>query len=204
MLPVSLVIRIDYPFSFLSRLFDVAGIRPVSCVTMLQVSLDWPFLIAPSVFFHVYLSRVLWNHRFLYCSFLIAPSVFWELFSNLYLCCVLWDHRPLDWPFLIVPSVFSNVYLSYVLWDHRSLYWPFLIVPSDLSNVYLVLFFFVMCLCVTMLSVSLDGPFLVSPSVFSNVYMMLLVFVLCLVWPCCQCLWIVHSWFPLQFSLTFI
>ena len=170
MLPVSLVIRIDYPFSFLSRLFDVAGIRPVSCVTMLQVSLDWPFLVAPSVFSHVYLSCVLWNHRFLYCSFLIAPSVFWERFSNLYLCCVLWDHRPLDWPFLIAPSVFSNVYLSYVLWDHRSLYWPFLIVPSDLSNVYLVLFFFV----------------------------------LCLVWPCCQCLWIVHSWFPLQFSLMFI
>jgi hypothetical protein len=55
-----------------------------------------------------------------------------------------------------------------------------------------------------MLSVSLGGPFLISPSVFSNVYMMLLVFVLCLVWPCCQCLWIVHSWFPLQFSLMFI
>jgi hypothetical protein len=74
---------------------------------------------------------------------------------------------------------------------------------GTLSNVYLVLFFFVMCLCGTMLSVSLDGPFLISPSVFSNVYMMLLVIVLCLVWPCCQCLWIVHSWLPLQFSLMF-
>ena len=37
---------------------------------------------------------------------------------------------------------------------------------------------------------SLDCPFLIAPSVVSNIYL--------------QCLWIVHSWLPLQFSLTFI
>ena len=46
---------------------------------------------------------------------------------------------------------------------------------------------FVLCLVCPMLPVSLDCPFFTSPSVFS-----------------CQCLWIVHSWLPLQFSLTFI
>ena len=32
----------------------------------------------------------------------------------------------------------------------------------------------------------------------------LFVFVLCLLYPCCQCVWIVHSWLPIRFSLTFI
>jgi hypothetical protein len=33
----------------------------------------------------------------------------------------------------------------------------------------------------------------------------LFVLVLCLLYPiCCQCLWIVHSWFPIRFSLKFI
>ena len=32
----------------------------------------------------------------------------------------------------------------------------------------------------------------------------LFVFFLCLVHKCCQCLWIVHSSLPFQFSLTFI
>jgi hypothetical protein len=39
---------------------------------------------------------------------------------------------------------------------------------------------------------TLDCQFLIAPSVFSNVY------------SCCQCLWIVNSWLPFQFSLTFI
>jgi hypothetical protein len=38
---------------------------------------------------------------------------------------------------------------------------------------------------------SLDCPFLIASSVFSNVYSR------------CQCLWFVHSWLPLRFSLTF-
>ena len=56
--------------------------------------------------------------------------------------------------------------------------------------------FFVVCLrpvsWYLMLSVSLDCPFVIASSVFSNVY------------SCCQCLWIVHSWLSLRFSLTFI
>ena len=40
---------------------------------------------------------------------------------------------------------------------------------------------------------------MIAASVFSNVYLSC---VLCA--PCCQCLWIVHSWLPHRFSLTFI
>jgi hypothetical protein len=47
--------------------------------------------------------------------------------------------------------------------------------------------------------VSLDCPFLIVPSVFSNIYLSC---VLCA--QRCQCLWIVHSWLSLRFSLTFI
>jgi len=62
---------------------------------MLPVSLDWPFLIASSVFSNVYLPVSLdW-------PFLIASSVF----SNVYLPVSL------DWPFSIASSVFYNVYL---------------------------------------------------------------------------------------------
>ena len=74
------------------------------------------------------------------CPYLIAPSVF----SNVYLPVSL------DCPYLIAPSVFSNVYLPV------SLYCPYLIAPSVFSNVYL--------------PVSLDCPYLIAPSVFSNVY----------------------------------
>jgi hypothetical protein len=63
---------------------------------LLPVSLDCPFLIAPSVFSNIYLSVSL------DCPFLIVSSVF----SNVYLSVSL------DWPFLIASSVFSNVYLS--------------------------------------------------------------------------------------------
>ena len=62
---------------------------------ILPVSLDCSFLIVPSVFFDVYLPVSL------DCSFLIVPSVL----SNVYLPVSL------DCSFLIVPSVFSNVYL---------------------------------------------------------------------------------------------
>jgi hypothetical protein len=66
---------------------------------MLPVSLDCHFLIAPSVFSNVYLSVSL------DCHFLNASSVF----SNVYLFCVLCT---LCCQFLwIVTSVFSNVYL---------------------------------------------------------------------------------------------
>ena len=74
------------------------------------------------------------------CPYLIAPSVF----SNVYL------PLSLDCPYLIAPSVFSNVYLP------LSLDCPYLIAPSVFSNVYLPL--------------SLDCPYLIAPSVFSTVY----------------------------------
>jgi hypothetical protein len=47
-----------------------------------------------------------------------------------------------------------------------------------------------------MLPVSLDYPIWIVPSAFSNVYSS---FVMCT--QCCQCLWIIHSWVPLRFSL---
>jgi hypothetical protein len=48
------------------------------------------------------------------CPFLIAPSVF----SNIYLSFVYsMKPVSLDYPFLIAPSVFSSVYLSCVLYD---------------------------------------------------------------------------------------
>ena len=43
-----------------------------------------------------------------------------------------------------------------------------------------------------MLPLSLYCPFLIAPTVSSHVYL------------CFHCLWIVHSWLPLQFFLTFI
>jgi hypothetical protein len=50
-----------------------------------------------------------------------------------------------------------------------------------------------------MLSDSLDCPFLIAPLVFSNAYLSCVLSTLC--W---QFLWIVHSWLPLWYSLTFI
>jgi hypothetical protein len=102
---------------------------------LLPVSLDCPFLIAPSVFSNVYLPVSL------ECPFLIVSSVF----SNVYLPVSL------ECSFLIASSVFSNVYLPV------SLECSFLIASSVFSNVYL--------------PVSLECPFLIVPSVFSNVYL---------------------------------
>ena len=73
---------------------------------MLHVSLDCPFLIAPSVF-----STVYWLPVSLDCPILIAPSV---------LAAVYWLPVSLHCPFLIDTSGFSNVifchtYVVYVL-----------------------------------------------------------------------------------------
>jgi hypothetical protein len=76
--------------SWLPLRFSLTFICPVSLVPNVAVSLD--------------------------CSFLIASSVF----SNVYLCCVLCAQcfQCLDCSFLITSSVFSNVYLSCVLCAH--------------------------------------------------------------------------------------
>ena len=93
---------------------------------MFPVSLDCLFLIAPSVFSNVYLPVSL------DCLFLIAPSVF----SNVYLPVSL------DCPFLIAPSVFSNVYLS----NHDvSLPYEICVVPFFFINI-LFRFDFIDCL----------------------------------------------------------
>ena len=119
----------------------------------------------------------------------------------------------LDCPLLITSSVFSNVYLSCVLcaqccqclwivhsWLPLQFFLTFICPVSYVPNVASVsglsIFYFPFGF---FLPVSLDCPFLTAPSVFSNVYLSC---VLCA--QCCQCLWIVHSWLPLQFSLTFI
>ena len=75
-----------------------------------------------------------------------------------------------------------------------SLDFPLLMVPSVFSKR-----LFVLCLVYSMLTMPLDYPFLIIPSVFSNVY---LACVSCT--QCWQCLWIVHSWLPPRFSLTFM
>ena len=48
-----------------------------------------------------------------------------------------------------------------------------------------------------MLPVSLNCPFLIARSVFYNVYLFCFS-------SCCQFLWIVHSWLPVRYSITFI
>ena len=66
---------------------------------------------------------------------------------------------------------------------------------------YIVLFFLVLCLVCPMVSMSLDCPLLITHSVFSNVCFSSSC-VLCI--QCCRCLWIVHYWLHLRFSLTFV
>ena len=102
---------------------------------------------------------------------------------------------------LVFSSVFSNIYLFvFVLCLvcrglPMSLDCPFLFASSVFSNVYL--FVFVLCLMYRGLPMSLDCPFLVAPR-FSLTF-------ICLSSSCflcaegCQCLWIVHSCFPLGF-----
>jgi hypothetical protein len=130
----------DCPFGILWRLFVLCLVYP-----MLPVSLDCPFLIAPLVFFDVYLSCVLCT---LCCQFLWIVH-FWLLlwyslmficpvscvsyvasFSGLSICdcpfgilwrlfflCLVYPMLPvsLDCIFLIAPLVFSDVYLSWIL-----------------------------------------------------------------------------------------
>ena len=92
--------------------FSLTFICPVSLYPMLPVFLDCPFLIATSVFSNVYLSCDLCPMLPVSpdCPFLIATSVF----SNVYLSCDLCPMLSVspDCLFLIATSIFSNVYLS--------------------------------------------------------------------------------------------
>jgi competence transcription factor ComK len=155
---------LDWPFDFLSRLF-------VLCLvfSMLPMSVDWPFLIDPLIFSHVYLSCVLCSQC---CHCLWIDHSWLTLWFSLTFICLV----------SCVLNVANVCRLSI-------LDWPF----DFLSRL------FVLCLVFSMLSMSVDCPFLIDPLIFSHVYLS------CVLCPkCCQCLWIVHSWLTLWFSLTFI
>jgi hypothetical protein len=136
---------------------------------MLTVPLDCPFLIAHSVFSDIYLSCVLctqcWQYLWIIHSW--SPPRF-SLTSNWHVYCVI------------------NVDSAYGL---SILDCPF----GFLERL------FVLCLAHSMMPVSLHCPFLISPSVFSNVY---LSYVFCT--QCWQCLWVIQSYFPPRFILTFM
>jgi hypothetical protein len=143
----------------------------------------------------------------------------------------------LDCPFLIAPSVFSNVYFHlagvtsvsgwsildctfgflYRLFSSCRCYKCLWMVHSWLHLRFSLPFIFIL----SVLQVSLDGPFLIAPSVFSNVYFhpagvtsvsgwsildctfgfLYRLFSSC---RCYTCLWIVLSGLHLRFSLTFL
>jgi hypothetical protein len=114
-------------------------------------------------------------------------------------------------PFLIAPSVFSNVYLfglssSSVLCTKCCQFLWF--VHSWLPLRFSLTFICLVCLrqvsCVPNVVSFSVCPFLIAPSVFSNVYLFGLSSSSVLCTKCCQFLWFVHSWLPLRFSLTFI
>ena len=92
-------------FSFLCCVFVLPVLVLCLVYPMLPVSLDCPFLIAPSVFSNIVYPMLPVSLDF---PFLIAPSVF----SN-----IVYPMLPvsLDCPFLIAPSVFSTLSpVSYV------------------------------------------------------------------------------------------
>ena len=194
---------------------------------MLPLSLDCPFLIASTVFSHVYLCcHCLWivhswlplqfpltfiyvvnvswlsildcpysflSRLFMFplsldCPFLIAPSFLWRLFML---------PLSLDCPFLIAPTVSSDVYLCChclcIVHSWLPLQFPLTfiyVVNVSWLSILDCLYSFLSRLF--MLPLSLYCPFLIAPTVSSHVYL------------CFHCLWIVHSWLPLQFPLTFI
>ena len=152
-----------YKFSKMSTLIFI-----IHVCTMLPASLDCSFLVASSVFSNVYLSCVLCAQC---CQRLWTVHSWLPLrFSLTFIC-----------PVSLVPNVAVSLDCS------------FLIASSVFSNVYLC------CVLCAQCFQCLDCSFLITSSVFSNVYLSC---VLCA--QCCQCLWIVHSWLPHWLFLTFI
>jgi hypothetical protein len=162
---------------------------------LLSVLLDCPFMIAPSVFSNVYLSC---DHC---CQFLwIVPSVF----STVYLLC---DHCcQFLWVVLfwlpLLSSVFSNVYLSCDHLGQSKKDNPEELTTMVTGQINVREYrrpkgqFSLSCdHCCQFLLIVLFGLPLRS-SVFSNVYLSCD--------HCCQCFWIVLLWLPLRYSLTFI
>jgi hypothetical protein len=152
---------------------------------MLPVFLDCPFLIAPSVFSNVYL----------------LPTMSCVLCTQ---CCqCLWIVH--SWLLLRFPLTFIYYLLCPAPWVPNVTRISRLSILDCSFGFLLRLFtaYYVLCLVYPMLSVSLDCPFLITPSVFSNVYLLpTMPCALCT--QCYPCLWTVHSWLLLRFSLTFI
>ena len=102
---------VDCPFGILSHLFVLCLVYP-----MVTVSLDCPFVIAPSVFSSIYLSCVLCT---LCCQFLWIFHFCLSLrYSLTFICpvsCVPYVTSFSGLYFFIAPSVFSNIGLSCVL-----------------------------------------------------------------------------------------
>ena len=118
--------------------------------------------------------------------------------ERLFVLCLAYSMLPvsLDCPFLIAPSVFSNVYLSYVLYTQC---WQCLWFVHSWLPIRFSLMFICPVSCVLNVDSTSGLSIFGRPSVFSNVY---LACVSCT--QCWQCLWIVHSWSSIRFSLTFI
>ena len=200
-LPVSL----DCPF-FIATQFCLSS----SCV--LCVSLDCPFLLPLSFDCLRPVSCVPNVVSFSGLSILDCPSVL-----IVFVLCLVYQMLPvsLDCPFLISPlfSLSSSCVLCtkccQFLWIvHSSLplsvvclhpvsYVPNVASFSGLSILHCpsVLFVFVLCLVYPMLPVSLDCPFFIAPQ-----FCLSSSCVLCT--KCCQFLWIVHSWLPLNVLCT--
>jgi hypothetical protein len=163
---------------------------------MLTVPLDCSFLIAHSVFSNVYLSCVLctqcWQDLWIVHSWL-SPR-----FSLTFICplsCVFNGDKCLCIIHSWLSPQFSLMFIVLCLVYSMltvPLDCPFLIAHSVFSNIYLS-----SVLCIQWRQVSLHYPFLIVTSVFSNIY---LSFVLCA--QCWQYLWIIHSWSLPPFSLT--
>ena len=105
------IVLFHCPFGILQHLFAMCLVYP-----MLPVSLNCPFLIAPSVFSHIYLSCVLCT---LCCQFLWIFHFCLSLrYSLAFICpvsCVPYVTSFSGLYFFIAPSVFSNIGFSCVL-----------------------------------------------------------------------------------------
>ena len=102
------IVHSRFPLRFsLTFIFVLCLVYPV-----LPVSLDCPFLIAPSISLTFIFVLCLVYPALpvsLDCPFLIVPSV---SLTFIFVLCLVYPALPvsLDCPFLIAPSVFSNVY----------------------------------------------------------------------------------------------
>ena len=155
---------------------------------MVTVSLDCPFVIAPSVFSSIYLSCVLCT---LCCQFLWIFHFCLSLrYSLTFICpvsCVPYVTSFSGLYFFIAPSVFSNIGLSCVLCT---------LLPVSLGCTFLLplrysLTFICPVSCVPYVASFSGLSFFIAPSVFSNIYLSC---VLCTL--CCQLLWIVLFYCP--------